>query len=814
MQWLFAVTLFLSAALLFWVELMIPKAMLLPLGGSPAVWNTCMVFFQAGFLAGYVYPHLLARSLNLRFQIIAHLILLGVPFLFLPLVVATEDMLQIAGPPYESDPVVWLLRVLVLTLGMPFFVVCTTSVLLQKWFSLTSHPAASDPYFLFSFSNLGSMIGLFGYLLVLEPILTVGTQAKLWAIGYGVLAALIVLCAVAAWRGRQILEQSEVLESASVTPDQGYPASEQAIQSATLVSAVSPSFGGEKLIGQKPAHDAIENVMVVTLGRRLRWLALAFVPTALYLAVTTYITTDVAAVPLLWGMPLAVYLLTFILVFARKQLVPAQWMQEALPFITLGVVFTFITNVGMQHWLFIPLHWMVLFVAAMACHGQLAADRPPTRYLTEFYLWLAVGGVLGGLFAALAAPVLFQSGILEYPLLLVLACWLRPGKGLWDSPSVARWLDLLAPLGIAVLTLALMWAVKTFHPQPTMTLIAMVLGIVSFFCFLMAERPTRFALSVGAMFMCASVAYVGGLHTQYTERNFFGIVRVQEEAPWTKAVQQDPERPPAKFRWLMHGSTMHGLQQVDDQGRPDPLSEPLSYFTRSGPIGQIFDVFTARSRPDAPEPRLPPRVAVAGLGVGALASYAQPDQEWTFYEIDPAIQRVAENPKFFGFLDKCKASKQQIVLGDARLRLKEAEQPYGLIVLDAFSSDAVPVHLLTQEALALYQNKLAPGGLIAFNITNRYLNLKPVLANMARAAQPPLVCYAWLDKVSKKEEEEGKRTSHWLVMAQRAEDLGPIAKDKERWVRLEGRPDAPLWTDDFSNILSVFRWADTQGEGK
>jgi hypothetical protein len=785
MQSLFAGTLFLSAALLFSIELMIPKMVLPLLGGSPAVWNTCMVFFQAALLGGYLYAHLLTKWLKPGGQFLVHAVLLGAPFLILPVTIASAGVFQLVGQPYESDPAFWLLRLLVVTVGLPFFMVASTATLLQKWFASTCDPAAGDPYFLYAASNFGSMVGLFGYLLLGEPFLRLSEQSGLWTAGYGLLVGLIAACALAAWRGRRVTEVLEQANDLAETP-LADSSGKEAIQPAELVSGVA-TVPTAKNAAISPSYEKTNDVYPLTVGRRLRWVALAFVPSSLMLAITTYITTDVAAIPLLWVMPLAIYLLSFILVFARRQLVPVEWMQRALPFATLAVVFLFLVQFGLYRWYLVVLHWGVLFVAAMSCHGQLAKDRPPTRYLTEFYLWLSLGGVLGGMFTALAAPLLFQGGVLEYPLVLALACWLRPGPGLRNSPSLRRWLDLLTPLGMVALSLALVMALKQYMDPPRLDIISLVLGVLSAICVLCIERPTRFALTIAAMFLAVSVANIKGGHTILVERNFFGVIRVQDESTGT-------------FRYLSHGSTMHGLQRLN-KGQPDPECEPLSYFTRSGPIGQVFGVFQERS---GSQSGLSSRVCITGLGVGALASYARPKEDWTFYEIDPAMQKVAEDPRYFSFLANCR-TRYQIVLGDARLRLKESpEHGYGLMVLDAFSSDSVPTHLLTQEALALYQTKLAPGGMLAFNVSNRYLDLKSVLADLARAADPPLVCFTRDDIATEDEKEAGKASSQWLVMGQRAEDLGALAHDG-RWKRLEGRPGTRIWTDDFSNILEVLR---------
>jgi hypothetical protein len=748
---LFAGTLFVSALLLFMVQPLIAKMILPLLGGSPAVWNTCMVFFQAALLAGYLYAHGATRWLSTRTQVVVHLGLLCLPFLVLPIGIYAADGNPVLGAPPESAPVGWLLALLTVVVGLPFFVVATSAPLLQKWFAGSGHRSAGDPYFLYAASNLGSMVALLGYPFLLEPVFRLSEQSTLWTVGYGCLLLLTATCAVVAWR-----------------------------------SGVTMPAVGDAPAGEPAAFAPVEPVAPVTFGRRLRWVALAALPSGLMLAVTTYITTDVAAIPLLWVVPLAVYLLTFILVFAQRPLVPHALVLKALPILTLLILFLVLTHSTLLVWQMIPLQWLVLFVGAMACHGELARDRPSTAHLTEFYLAMSVGGVVGGMFAALVAPQIFQAGIVEYPLLLLLACLARPD--LWPAPARSRWIDLLLPLGVAVLAAAMVVGLKAQFGGVDYTLQRLACAVLMFVCFTCADRPLRFVLTAGAVCLAVVLANPRGVLTQYTERNFFGVVTVLD----------DPVR---RLRQLRHGSTMHGLQALDESGQLRRPPEPLAYFTRSGPFGQVFTMLRKREQPALL------RVGVFGLGVGSQASYARPGEEWTFYEIDPAMERVAADPRYFTYLTDSPTKNIRILLGDARLRLREApDRSYDLLVMDAFGSDSVPAHLLTREALDLYLTKLAPGGVLVFNISNRYLGLRPVLADLALSTDPPLVCFAQEElDIPEADLEAGKLSSHWLVMARRLEDLGDLVNDP-RWQRQEQRSGAPLWTDDASNILQVLKW--------
>ncbi|HEX8199478.1 MAG TPA: fused MFS/spermidine synthase [Isosphaeraceae bacterium] len=774
MPLLFALTLLVGAALLFSVQPMVAKMVLPLLGGAPAVWNTCMVFFQAALLAGYGYAHATASRLGVRRQAVLHVGLLLVPLALLPFGIA-DDAARSLGP--ASNPSLWLLGLLTATVGLPFFAVAATAPLLQGWFSRTGHESASDPYFLYAASNLGSMLALLSYPLALEPTLRLSQQSRFWAAGYVVLVLLTLACAAAVWRSR------------GRTPR------------ADEVAEDSP--GAER----------------VGMGRRLRWVALAFVPSSLMLGVATYLTTDIVAIPLLWVLPLAIYLLTFILAFARRPPLPHAWALRALPMAV--VLLSLVICVGGPHPAWLPVHLMAFFVIALVGHGELARDRPPARHLTGFYLALSLGGVLGGLFNALLAPLVFDR-IAEYPLVLVLACLARPdskgvarktnrtesmlpvkqsgplapvlggegwGEGDRGIPSgsthpsppspILIW-DLLLPLVLGLVTAGLIGLIRSQAGSALGTPGELfVYAMAAFACFTLMDHRLRFALAIAALLAVRVFLPDADGRVLRQERSFFGVLRVAEAEG-------------GKYHRLTHGSTIHGQQSLD----PGRLREPLSYYHRTGPIGQVIQAF--RHRPARRD------VAVVGLGAGTLAAYAEPAERWTFYEIDPAVARIARDRAYFTFLPDCRAASASVVLGDARQRLRDAPgHGYGLIVLDAFSSDAIPLHLMTREALALYRSKLAHGGLIAFHISNRFLDLSPVLAALARDA-------GWTCRVRDEniltaaQIQAGLHGSTWAVLAAGAEDLGELAEDP-RWREPSPRPGQAVWTDDFSNVVGQWK---------
>jgi hypothetical protein len=791
----FACTLFVAATLLFLVQPLIGKLMLPLLGGSPAVWNTCMVFFQAVLLLGYAYAHAAPRWLGVRRQAVLHLALL-----LLPLVQLLVFRLQIARgllPAGEANPVPAVLAVLLVSVGLPFFAVSTTAPLLQKWFTATGHPAAGDPYFLYGASNLGSMLALALYPVLIEPNLRLAEQTWLWTLGYGVLVGLTACCAFLLWRS----------EAQGLQP-----------------------------LGLRVTHHS-----PLTFSQRLHWIGLAFVPSSLLLGVTTYLTTDVAAVPLLWVLPLGLYLLSFILVFAR---LPASFHQTvvlAVPVAVLLLLFLLLAHLGrVSIVVSLSLHCAVLFMVALCCHGELALRRPAAEYLTEFYLLLSAGGVLGGLVNALLAPLLFND-LYEYVLALVLACLLlpQPRAGTDRGKETVFWprvLDFLLPLAIGLFSLALLVLIPARRPggvtadaKVELVRLVLVYGAPAVLCYLFVDRPLRFGLAVAAFWLAGLVHQTTDPTIIHQERSFFGVLRVEQD-------------PAGVYHYLQHGTTMHGMQRVRltaaqqlvlagggvcplaatqpleavalltaarHLGR-DPRQEPLVYYHRDGPIGQVMAAF--------PDPRR--NLAVIGLGPGSMAAYARPGQRLTSYEIDPAVLRIAENPDYFTFLSGARrrgVKLAPVVLGDARLVLERtdlaAAERYHLLVVDAFNSDAIPTHLITREAVRLYFGKLAPGGIVAFHVSNYYLNLAPVLGNIAAAEG-----LASLIQTDAANEQTGKAYTTWVLLARRDEDFGERlvisglpdpgrSRTPGVWFRnVERRPAVGVWSDDFANVLGVFQW--------
>ncbi|MEX0833443.1 MAG: fused MFS/spermidine synthase [Actinomycetota bacterium] len=723
MRILFSATLFVSAALLFLAELIFARMILPLLGGTPAVWITAMLFFQAMLLAGYAYAHASSLRLGTRRQAAIHLAIALLPLLVLPIAVPEGW-----APPTGGNPAPWLLALLLVALGLPFFVVSSTTPMLQRWFANTGHRAAPDPYFLYRASNLGSMVGLLAYPFLVEPFLAVGDQSRLWAAGYWVLLALTAACAVVVWRSKRPV-------------------------------AVTPPADG------KP-HDG--DTKPLTRARRLRWLALAFVPSSLMLGVTVYLTTDLAPIPLLWVVPLSLYLLSFILVFSPRHDRLHRFFIRAMPFLVVPLVVVLVFRAA--HLIFAPLYLATFFAAAMVCHGELAKDRPPAEHLTEFYLWIAAGGVLGGAFNALLAPLLFDS-IAEFPVMLVAACLLRPRRAP-GSTDLRRDLSIAGVLGLLVFLLSL--AIRTDEPSGQVLWGVVIYGVAAVICFSFDEKPVRFALGLGGILLASAIVPLGqDGRVVYSARSFFGTYLVLDDSSGEKRI-------------LASGNTVHGAQNTD----PDKRLELIVYYTPQGPAGRLFAAI-----PQAES------IGVVGLGAGSMACFADEGDHVTFYEIDPEVVRIANDPKLFTFLRDCPGTNE-VVLGDARLSLRDAPNgAYDVLVMDAFNSDAIPLHLMTREALQLYLSKLSDDGVLAFHISNRYLNVAPVLGDLA--ADAGVVAYLGRDVVTEEEVDQGRVRSEWVVMTRDESNLGDLTQDA-MWERLPGDPDARVWTDDYSNLAGAF----------
>lgn len=731
----YIMTMFMSALLLFLVQPMVGKLVLPLFGGTPAVWNTCMVFFQAMLLAGYGYAHISVNALGSRRQLWLHMVVLLLPLAVLPVQLgSTAQSVPTDGAAW------WLLCQLLVSVGLPFFVVSTHAPLLQRWFSRTGHRTAHDPYFLYAASNCGSLLALVGYPLLVEPWFDLSAQTQLWTVGYVLLILLVVCSGWCMWR--------------------------------------RADAAAETAVGTTAAAPVVDELPAPTVRRRAYWVLCAFVPSSLMLGVTMHITTNLAAIPLLWVVPLAVYLLTFVLVFARRTIVSHALMRHIMPMVIIPLGALFSKSIRGLEWLIIPAHLMMFFVAAMVCHGELARTRPSSRHLTEFYLWMSVGGVLGGLFNALLAPVLFTR-VVEYPLAMVLACLMLPtirgGNGVRERMADVAWPALLA-VGVVVLV---QLVERVGGVAPSM-MFGLLFAPTALACFSFKERRLRFAL--GFAVLLVTIAYQSDLdrgRSQYAARNFYGV----------KRVMLDPD---GRLLKLYHGTTVHGSQVVS----PERLLIPLTYYHPSGPIGDVFRVYDTMAAP--------PTIGVIGQGVGSIAYYVKPNQSLTFYEIDPQVDEIAQNKSFFTFMST-RRGEQAVVLGDGRLTVRAAaDQHYGLMIIDAFSSDAIPVHLITAEAVRLYLDKLHNGGLLVFHISNRYLDLEPLLGNIAEvygcaaAAREDLA-------VDEDLVQRGKTASHYVALSTDHTRIRQLCQ-VSGWRPARTDPGLRVWTDQYSNVLSVLKW--------
>lgn len=907
---LFALTLFVSANLLFMVQPMVGKMILPLLGGSPAAWNTCMVFFQGLLLLGYWYAHKLTET-NLENpgrQARIHLGILGATIVWLvAMALVSPNHSPVAvfasiAPQGEAYPMFGVLLLLGVAIGLPFLVISTSAPLLQRWFVYTGHPSAKDPYFLYAASNAGSLISLLGYPLVIEPSLSLKSQAWLWAAGFTVLTVLVYRCGKA---------------------------------------ASDPAGLGAQLGAQaKSARAATPRTPQPPLRTRIRWIALAFVPSSLMLGVTFHMTTDIASVPLLWVIPLALYLLTFIIAFAHTP----SWFRPVLgniaPVLILLLVFVMTSNIpGMSIFMMLALHLVTYFFTSLLMHSELARLRPAPDHLTTYFLLISVGGVLGGIFNALIAPVAFPLDW-EYPIALAVACLLVPplldeirAEYPETAPQtpLARWrprmLNVLIPAAMLALTAWLILLPEKFdwfntacvwssdnltallqycglrlHLSARTLAILVIYALPCMLCFLFIDRPIRFGLCVAAVLLSSHVHEFKQDAALASARSFFGILKVQEfteKRTMLMLTAPDPDDPegkptlyglqkPVRYLKLMHGTTLHGTQAVEEQALTQPLTdlsgtgyrsrrsanawyseavlrddlrllgaatawdavllggiqqawdfrqEPLTYYHRTGPVGEIFAELRHR-HPTG-------NVAMIGLGTGSVATYARPGQSLTFYEIDPTVIDIVVEPKVmnpaavaqgqppvrgpFTFVDDARkrGAKLDFILGDARLKLAENQEArYQLLLVDAFSSDSIPVHLLTREAVELYRNRVTDDGLIAIHISNRYINLEPVVAILAQ--ETGLAGRIWSDSA---EEYPGKTASSWVILAKSEDQLGGLGAYRadtgfgalagmaawntfRPWEPLKVDPSVHAWTDDYSDVLRVIQFREVRAVRK
>lgn len=710
----FAFAAFIGASLLFVVQPMIARLLLPSYGGSATVWSTSSLFFQVLLLVGYIYAHWSTRRFGRIWQPRLHLLVLAVPLVLLPINLPAD-----AAPGADSSPALWLLRTLALMIGLPFLVVSTTGPLLQKWYSWTNGRRSQDPYFLFAASNLGSFGGLLAYPLLIEPTLTLQQQQRTWSVAFVAYAVLTAVCGLAAARSRAA--------QGSVT--------------------TAPTSATEPLARSRMAL----------------WLWWAFLPSALMLAVTAHVTTDVAAVPLLWVVPLAIYLATFVIAFARtSRNVPVTATRVAIATAFLAALSAALPALGGSVVGEIAIAMAMLGMVAFVAHARLSADRPVPEHLTTFYIVVAVGGALGGVLNGLVAPIVFDR-VLEYPLVMASIPLLMVGL----VPTLSR-LDRLAERKVlwpvVLLSMAAVGSAGVgirFVKGADMPMISWVSLIVlaGILVFRVSEHTRISVVALVLLFgVPMLVEQVGGLDQS---RTFFGSYRVFERGGQ---------------HLLIHGRTVHGSQFTDERS-----GVPTTYYARSGPLGAIFDARDVRE------------LGVIGLGAGTIAAYGEPGMRITYFEIDPEIVRIARSTRLFTYLADSEAEIETIT-GDGRLKV--AEQPEGrfdALMLDAFSSDAIPVHLLTEDAMRMYASRIKPDGYLAVHISNRVFDLEPVLA--AAAAD-----LGWSSAVGVGGSGDGASLSQWVVLSPSDELVdGLLAHDD--WSDLGERK--VHWTDDFSSILDV-----------
>ena len=731
---LFAVAIFTSAALVFVVQPMVTKLVLPMLGGSPSVWNTAMVFFQTALLAGYAYAHLLQRLTSMRTQMAVHLVLLLLAALFLPL-----HINGVFGDPNPNAPIGWLLATLALSVGAPFAVLSATAPLLQAWYARVraGHADGQNPYVLYAASNLGSFLALLAYPVLIEPLMTLSGQRATWSGGYAAFMLMIVALAFVAWRRGHV--------------------------GAAPVAVLETS----------PPIPWREKVILVLL---------AAAPSSLMLGVTAHLATDVASAPFLWVIPLALYLLTFVIAFQDRPWIPLPVTLVIAAAVSLACISFTAFRTG--DWLLMfGLHLGAFFLLALMCHQRLAARRPPPDRLTEFYLLMSLGGVVGGAFTALLAPVLF-NGVWEYPLVLVLVGLARP----LNKAPVRNWEIYLFVGAVLVASLPpLLSAVfqadwgfawwfndNVSDNMPGLTQFIMLGPILA--GFILRDRTPAFVIIAGLIAL--STAYIArGYDAAFTDRSFFGVMKI--------GVTQDP-RLGGQVNILMHGTTLHGAQPRN----PAFACMPTLYYAPASPIGQTTQRLQQR-RPGL-------KIGVVGQGTGAMAGYKRAGDEMKFFEIDPMVDRLARDPRWFTFISTCADGPIQTVLGDARLTMAdEAAGTYDLLLIDAFSSDSVPTHLLTVEAIAGYLKLLKPDGVVILHLSNRNLDITQPAAAAAQALGAANLHQLYQE--SPLAPDMAEASTEALILSPTQAGLAEF-EGEPQWAVL-AETDVKPWTDDYVNLF-------------
>jgi hypothetical protein len=723
-------TMLLSASLLFLVQPMFARMALPLLGGTPAVWAIAMCFFQAVLLGGYCYAHLLKKFLAPSHAVILHIILMALAWFFLPV-----NLPPSAVPAGGATAGLWLIGLMAKSIGYPFFFLSATAPLLQSWFARTTHKDAANPYFLYSASNIGSLSSLIAYPFIVEPLLGLRNQAMLWSYGFGLLAICIAIC--------------------------GYIMLRRLAPARIVAIAETPS--------------------IVTWSDRAWWVFMSFVPSALLVAWTNHITTDIASAPFLWLPPLVLFLLTFVLVFRDKSLVP-MWLARIVQLVSLPIAF--IVQFALPLNLAVPvtaIGALSFFATAIICHRQLYESRPDASHLTEFYMLMSLGGVLGGLFVSLIAPLVFNK-VLEYPILLIVG--IAASRDLLTDEKLRSTLrNPIIPLAIFAGLLALVaFTVKDGGSHLLFTVRTIE---IAFFgtCAAVMLLAGRKGLGILAILMTALINYTGQPQERVAMRSYFGVLTVADNGA---------EGP---FRLLTHGTTMHGAQSLAELA-PEYKNKPhaLTYYSPQG--GMARALLSTQERLAAEGKQGIYRVV--GLGTGSLACYIKPGEDWAYYEIDRDVIRVAQDPKQFTFLSAC-APDMKMIEGDARITLQnEAAEKADYLLVDAFSSDSIPVHLITTEAMQLYMSRIKDDGVLVMHVTNRYMDLVPVVAANMNAIDPALQGRV-IDFVPPNKNDVNAMHSIAIVMSKNPKAL-ELLDNAGGTIPLTAQTGVEKWTDDFANL--------------
>ncbi|MCR9225534.1 MAG: fused MFS/spermidine synthase [Hyphomonas sp.] len=715
----YIVTIFLSAALVFLVQPIFAKMATPLLGGAPNVWNVSLVCFQAALLLGYTYAHLLTHFVkSLRAQIAIHAGLLAIAALVLPFQLSTA-----LGPPDPVQPTFWLIGVFAISIAPPFAVISATAPLIQSWYSRSARADAHDPYHLYAASNVGSLLGLAAYPLVFEPFFPLITQTAAWTTGYFCLAVLLI--------GSGIL-------------------------------AFATGKGTAPMVSEAP----VENPSAVSESvwqQRLWWLVCAFIPSSLLVGSTTHIATEIASVPFLWAVPLALYISSFVIVFSKQPAISLDTANRLLP-VTIALAFFALPPITVIPVTFsVAIHVFALFMAALVGHGTMAASRPAANRLTEFYLIMSLGGVLGGAFNALLVPIIFTS-VFEYPLLLVAVLAIRPGLRLIGKGRTRVWLA--AALFALVIAGVMRWMQGTDGQS---IFAARILILLAAFSIAMSWNSKAGPI-LAAICAWGIGAVTNPIAGGVSERSFFGVVKIIERGD---------------IRLLMHSGTVHGAQFMTEE----KALMPTTYYAPPTPIGQLF---AANEAPGA--------VGVVGLGTGSVACYARPGQDYVYYEIDPLVAELASDPQHFTYLSAC-TPEPNIVLGDGRLSLaNEPEDHFTLLLIDAFSSSSVPTHLLTREAVSLYLSRLSEDGVLVMHVSNNHMDLPQVVARVADSLGAP-ARYQYFNPTPEQAELEDAHASQVVVLARTEAAFAKLDADPN-WRVLTGDGRRP-WSDDYTNVIGA-----------